>query len=559
MNKYVFIIYSHKLKINHCLNMAEKYKDINAKIYIVVGDENIDNEYIIKDNIIILKCDDSYDCLTYKTLKLFKVIELIESNITGLFKCDDDIILNIDRFNTFLKLLNNDIHYSGCKIKMVASNNILHKTNELKKYNTKKLYKYFEITTIGLSLYCAGPLYYISLYAIKKFNNLSYIEKFIAEDVTVGYNLNKLNIYPIDYNLYTDSLILYYNINNIIAYHNIKRIGNIQNNNIINDKKNFVLMKNIGNNGRLGNQIYQFLFLLHISIEFNFNINLNYTNSFEIFEVFHNINIININIKDDYTVSYKENILYDDYNNVKKFINKNKEKNIDFNGYFQLSNYNNLISILTFKLEIQNYCNNYILNITENYKYNILCIHIRLGDYINNDFNKIYNNVLHWNNLNNIYINIINYLINIIKNKNFKILVFSDNINICKNIIKIPNILFYDFPNKFKHQELYIMSSCDYFILSNSTYGLWAYNLCKSDKKIVFHPNEYFYYKHPMSKYNKIIIEKLYYNKNTYLTYLFTTRDNLKINNIRYFINNLKDSQYVNKRINNNYTFKLNL
>ena len=68
---------------------------INAKILIIYGDNTIQNDYMIIDNYLILKCNDNYEELSNKTLKLLNVISKFK--IKHLFKCDDDIIPNISK------------------------------------------------------------------------------------------------------------------------------------------------------------------------------------------------------------------------------------------------------------------------------------------------------------------------------------------------------------------------------------------------------------------------------------------------------------------------------
>jgi len=71
-------------------------KDI--KIHILNGDENLDREYLLKDEIIYVKCKDNYDSLYLKTPKLFKEIINIYPKVKGVLKIDDDIIPNNNFF-----------------------------------------------------------------------------------------------------------------------------------------------------------------------------------------------------------------------------------------------------------------------------------------------------------------------------------------------------------------------------------------------------------------------------------------------------------------------------
>lgn len=119
MTEYLFILYSHKNNINHSSNLLNYYKKNNKyiknniKFIIITGDPTISNDYNIYDNNVVLKCDDSYNCLTFKTIELIKFIKKEYPNIKGYFKCDDDVVISFKRINDFFYLLNEDTDYIG--------------------------------------------------------------------------------------------------------------------------------------------------------------------------------------------------------------------------------------------------------------------------------------------------------------------------------------------------------------------------------------------------------------------------------------------------------------
>lgn len=103
-------------------------------------------------------------------------------------------------------------------------------------------------------------------------------------------------------------------------------------------------------------------------------------------------------------------------------------------------------------------------------------IHVRRGDYVDHPY---------YHQLSIDYF--LTALHHIPDYENKRILIFSDDIEWCKN----------NFPTGFNFAEgnseiedLFLLSKCDYHILSNSTFGWWGAYL--SDSKIVIRPKHYF-------------------------------------------------------------------
>ena len=163
------------------------------------------------------------------------------------------------------------------------------------------------------------------------------------------------------------------------------------------------------------------------------------------------------------------------------------EQNKFFYGYWQNYNffYNSLLSIKK-DLKIKNFeiTANYFNKFYDQYS-NIVCLHLRLGDY------------KHKKNL-NVYSEIpIGYYQNAISLFEKKLskplfILFSDQLEkvdksfFKKNIIPSSSIV------KKSKDDFSIMSNCDCFILSNSTFSLWAAYLSNKKNIYVTKPNSWF-------------------------------------------------------------------
>ena len=383
-NDYILIIYSCKKNLSYANNIYNviKNKLLKCKIFIIYGDK-LETNYKIIHNFIILNVLDDYNNLNYKTIELIKTINTIYPKIKGMIKCDDDIIPNINHLNTFLlsNVIDN-IDYCGYNVNIEKE----HICNNIK---------------LPIVKYCGGPLYYINKKSLNCFNSDNTIIH-ISEDILVGLNLNKNNIFPYNYNLYNNNECDL----NKISYHNHTRnvniFDNINNNNLI-----------IELQGGLGNQLFQIGTALGYCEKYNKNLLLSKNhiiqNTHQTFEK--TINVINILFPD---IKIIDNLCTNNYYKINEKVEDAFKYNSIYNdtistvdnillkGYFINSKYFPEIyncsikpsnSMLKYTEKLDNFNNTYF-------------IHIRLGDYVNNNLYNI--------KLNTYY----NYCINKIKELN---------------------------------------------------------------------------------------------------------------------------------------------
>jgi hypothetical protein len=71
-----------------------------------------------------------------------------------------------------------------------------------------------------------------------------------------------------------------------------------------------------------------------------------------------------------------------------------------------------------------------------------------------------------------------------------QILVFSDDINWCKENLKYENVLFIE--NQDNIEDMWLMSLCDHNIIANSSFSWWGAWLNQNKDKIVIAPNNWF-------------------------------------------------------------------
>jgi len=240
-----------------------------------------------------------------------------------------------------------------------------------------------------------------------------------------------------------------------------------------------ITFSKLGRYGRLGNQLFQISSTIGIAIKTDIDFCFPhwfcfYTNQ-DISKYFKNSlpykvlnNCISIN-ENDFTFS--------------EIKIENKNNNFDLFGYLQSEKYfievrdillNYLELNLSYQKQIEQKYNN-LLN-------NSCSIHIRRGDYLN---------------LQNIHPTLqISYYETAIDQiygrdlQNINFLIFSDDIDWCKNNLKIKNSFFVD--DNDQVIELILMSKCENNIIANSSFSWWGAWLNQNKNKKVVAPKNWF-------------------------------------------------------------------
>lgn len=73
-----------------------------------------------------------------------------------------------------------------------------------------------------------------------------------------------------------------------------------------------------------------------------------------------------------------------------------------------------------------------------------------------------------------------------------KLLVMSDDIEWCQDNINLPNVVFNDNSKFWNEEGLWLLSLCNHFIISNSTFSWWGAWLSRSLNKTVISPSTWF-------------------------------------------------------------------
>jgi hypothetical protein len=113
------------------------------------------------------------------------------------------------------------------------------------------------------------------------------------------------------------------------------------------------------------------------------------------------------------------------------------------------------------------------------FKQRTTSIHVRRGDYIKFPTQHPVQTLEYYNTC-----------INQINNKTDLFIVFSDDIEWCKENIKLDNIVYIE--DERDYIEIYMMSLCDNNIISNSSFSWWGAWLNNNENKVVFGPKIWF-------------------------------------------------------------------
>lgn len=222
--------------------------------------------------------------------------------------------------------------------------------------------------------------------------------------------------------------------------------------------------KTIGQNNKIGNQMFQYAALQSKAFDLNCGLYLNNSILLEYF------NIRNNKFNQMKSIKYKFVEGQDSFNNIKK--------NTELIGVFESEKYfkkykDEIKEIFQIKdKKILGYCKNNIKSIRFNST--IIGIHINgtLKDFSKNSF--LYNYLLKSFSL-----------FNDISDKKF--LIFTNKINRCKNIFKGSQYIFIE--NTTDIEDFIYMTLCDHLILcSDSNFGWWAGYLNDNPNKRIICP-----------------------------------------------------------------------
>lgn len=242
---------------------------------------------------------------------------------------------------------------------------------------------------------------------------------------------------------------------------------------------------NLGNFGRIGNQMFQYASLKGIAKNHGYDFCIPPREVFGVFDK---------NVKNDKANIY-DLFSLEDTNNIQITSNKvlkekvfhfdqdlfdNCDDDVDFLGYYQTEKYFNhikdeILSDFTFKDEILLDCKSFYNEHFINDK--VISLHIRRGDYITNSNHPVQS---------------IDYYENALSNfsNDIPVLIFSDDPKWCENQKLFESDRFFISHGGDPIADLCMMTLCDYHIIANSSYSWWGAWLSQSEKVIA--PSEWF-------------------------------------------------------------------
>jgi hypothetical protein len=264
--------------------------------------------------------------------------------------------------------------------------------------------------------------------------------------------------------------------------------------------------------GGIGNQMFQYAFGKNIEVKYKldikydvsdfetdelreyslgiFNTMLNFENDFKLakFEKKHSrIFKLFKYFQSLFPISFRFYIEQDLSKNIKEYLNLNFD-NKYFSGYWQSDEFFDFSKdIIRTEFKFNKKLDSDYLKIIKQFKrFNLVSVHVRRGDYVNNSFinSKFGTCPISY------YKKAFNFIVNYVDDVFF--VVFSDDLIWAKNFFKdYKNIIFANSENKEDFQDLYLMSLCQHHILANSSFSWWGAWLGKNPKKIIIAPKKW--------------------------------------------------------------------
>jgi hypothetical protein len=247
----------------------------------------------------------------------------------------------------------------------------------------------------------------------------------------------------------------------------------------------YITKTNLSLGPQFGSQMSQYAGLYSVAKKLNFEIKLfeEFIHDFRGVKLFDAFNLINQRCSiSDVSPNIQKYILKESIIDSDVF-SIDSNVNWDVQGWFHLYHYwheyrSDLLDIFKFKQEIYDQAKLNLDNIRNQEQYPIVSLHVRRGDYLQ---------VASLNLTLDYYSEAISIFLE--KFPYFKLLVFSDDIDWCKEYIVGENV-FYSEHNS-NYVDMCMMTMCDHNIIANSTFSWWGAYLNQNIDKIVVCPKNY--------------------------------------------------------------------
>lgn len=247
----------------------------------------------------------------------------------------------------------------------------------------------------------------------------------------------------------------------------------------------YITKTNLSLGPQFGSQMSQYAGLYSVAKKLNFEIKLfeEFIHDFRGVKLFDAFNLINQRCSiSDVSPNIQKYILKESIIDSDVF-SIDTNVNWDIQGWFHLYHYwheyrSDLLDIFKFKQEIYDQAKLNLDTIRNQEQYPIVSLHVRRGDYLQ---------VASLNLTLDYYSEAISIFLE--KFPYFKLLVFSDDIDWCKEYIVGENV-FYSERNS-NYVDMCMMTMCDHNIIANSTFSWWGAYLNQNVDKIIVCPKNY--------------------------------------------------------------------
>jgi len=247
----------------------------------------------------------------------------------------------------------------------------------------------------------------------------------------------------------------------------------------------YITKTNLSLGPQFGSQMSQYAGLYSVAKKLNFEIKLfeEFIHDFRGVKLFDAFNLINQRCSiSDVSPNIQKYILKESIIDSDVF-SIDSNVNWDIQGWFHLYHYwheyrSDLLDIFKFKQEIYDQAKLNLDTIRNQEQYPIVSLHVRRGDYLQ---------VASLNLTLDYYSEAISIFLE--KFPYFKLLVFSDDIDWCKEYIVGENV-FYSERNS-NYVDMCMMTMCDHNIIANSTFSWWGAYLNQNVDKIIVCPKNY--------------------------------------------------------------------
>jgi len=195
--RIIVLIYTCRKRLPQARLLYAQVVNKVPDVYLVYGDPSLQDLYKLEGHDLVLRCNDDYTSLSFKTRRMLQVVTRLWPGMTGMIKCDDDIVWSTYHWLEIQQLLEKENPaYLG---RQCLQRKLITKFSRHHEDIRDLDFEY----DLPVCTFAAGPMYYLGIEAVRCLQKT--MEFCFHEDIMVARHLAAYNMNLRSYPLYINT------------------------------------------------------------------------------------------------------------------------------------------------------------------------------------------------------------------------------------------------------------------------------------------------------------------------------------------------------------------